>query len=294
MERGRRRRAGLASSDAGFRNPVRRQPDRARVADGGVRQRRQGGRRVRPRHVQADHPDPAGADVPEELGQAVRITLQVGRDLLQHPPAAGPALGHGPAGDAARQRIRHGAAARLRRVFVPDHRSGQVLPRDQRHARRLHRRRPGSAAAQHGGRGHDHRARRLKGAVPGHRRQPGPDVAEHRRAARPGVRPLWRQARQLHGRERVAAGRTAEGAGHADLDGHGRRPGQVHPVPDRHLDPAGGAERGRHRRHRRGPGGRRTGRSRERYAEPRRARRRPVAPIRCSACSSSRTCSTRA
>ena len=39
-----------------------------------------------------------------------------------------------------------------------------------------------------------------------------------------------------------------------DFHGHGRRPGQVHPVPDGHGHSDGGAERRRHRRHRRRPG----------------------------------------
>ena len=47
----RRRHAGLALPDGGHRDPERRLADGARVADGGVRQRRQGGRRVRPRHA---------------------------------------------------------------------------------------------------------------------------------------------------------------------------------------------------------------------------------------------------
>ena len=55
---------------------------------------------------------------------------------------------------------------RLRRVLVPDRRSRHVLPRSQRHARRVHGGRPGIAAAQHGGRRNDHGAGRLQGAVP--------------------------------------------------------------------------------------------------------------------------------
>ena len=98
-------------------------------------------------------------------------------------------------------------------VYVPDRRSRHVLPRNQRHARRVHGGRPGIAAAQHGGRRDDHGAGRLQGAVPGHGRQPGPDVAEHQRAAGADLRALRRQAGQLHRRERVAARRAAEGAG---------------------------------------------------------------------------------
>ena len=93
------------------------------IADGGVRQRRQGGRCVRPRHVQADHPDPAGADLPEELGQAVRVPVQERRLLLQHPPAGRPALGHAPAHHHPRQGFRRGAAARLRQLQLPHRRS---------------------------------------------------------------------------------------------------------------------------------------------------------------------------
>ena len=69
---------------AGNGNPERRQPDRARIAAGAVRQRRQGGRCLRARHVQADDADAAGADLPEELGQAVRVPVQVRRLLLLH------------------------------------------------------------------------------------------------------------------------------------------------------------------------------------------------------------------
>ena len=168
--------------------------------------------------------------------------------------------------------------------------------------RDVHGGRPGIAAAQHGGRRNDHGAGRLQGAVPGHGRQPGPDVAEHQRAAGADLRALRRQVGQLHRRERVAAGRAAEGAGHADFHGHGRRPGQVHPVPDGHGHSDGGAERRRHRRHRRRPRARRWARpwrrgwARRRQGRPPslpRSRRRPPS-IRCRSCSSSRTCSTRA
>jgi membrane protease subunit (stomatin/prohibitin family) len=75
----------------------------------------------------AHHPDHPGADQPEELGQALRVALQVGRVFLQHPPAARPQVGHAAAGHDPRQGFRHGAAARLRHVFVQAGRPAQFF-----------------------------------------------------------------------------------------------------------------------------------------------------------------------
>ena len=159
----RRRRARLALPDGRQRNPVRRVAHRARVADGGVRQRRQGGRRVRPRHVQADDADAAGAHLPEELGQAVREPVQERRLLLQHAPAGRPALGHAAAGDDPRQGLRRRAAARVRQLRLPHRRPEEVPHRDLGHARHLHGGRPRRPAARpdaaaHQRRGGGHRA----------------------------------------------------------------------------------------------------------------------------------------
>jgi hypothetical protein len=47
--------------------------------------------------------------------------------ILQHPPAAGPQVGHAAAGHDPRQGFRHGAAARLRHVFVQAGRPAQFF-----------------------------------------------------------------------------------------------------------------------------------------------------------------------
>jgi membrane protease subunit (stomatin/prohibitin family) len=86
-----------------------------------------GGRRLRPRHVQADHADAAGADLPEELGQAVRVALQVRRLFLQHAAEDRPQVGHAESGHHPRQGFRHGAPARLRHLRLPPDRP-QGLP----------------------------------------------------------------------------------------------------------------------------------------------------------------------
>ena len=104
-----RRHAGLALPDGGHGNPERRHAGGARVADGGLRERGQGGRSPAP---PADHPDAAGADQPEELGQAVPVALQRATSifLLQHAPAGRPEKAR-PSHDDPRQKFH---AVRLR------------------------------------------------------------------------------------------------------------------------------------------------------------------------------------
>ena len=142
---------------------------------------------------------------------------------------------------------------RLRRVLVPDRRSRHVLPRNQRHARRVHGGRPGIAAAQHGGRRDDHGAGRLQGAVPGHGRQPGPDVAEHQRAAGADLRALRRQAGQLH-RRACRCPKSCRRRWTRGFPWAWPATWPSSPVPDGHGHSDGGAERRRHRWHRRRPG----------------------------------------
>ena len=122
VDRGPRRRARLALSDGGPRDPERRLADGARIAGRGVRQRGQDRRRLRPRPLHADDRDLAGADLPAQLGQAVQEPVQERRLLLQHAPADRPALGHDPAGDDPRQGLRRGAPARVRQLQLPHRR----------------------------------------------------------------------------------------------------------------------------------------------------------------------------
>ncbi len=173
VDRGWRRRPGLAFPDGRPRNPERRLADGARVADGGVRQRGQGRRRVRPGPLHPHHRDAAGPHLPAELGQAVQEPVQERRLLLQHPPADRPALGHDPAGDDPRQGLRRGAPARLRQLRLPHRRSAPVLHRDLGHARAVHGVRPRRPAARPDAAAHLGCGRRQRHALPRPRRQPG-------------------------------------------------------------------------------------------------------------------------
>jgi hypothetical protein len=245
VDRGRRRYAGLALPDGRQRDPVRRLADRAREPDGGVRQRGQGGRRVRPRHVQADDADAAGADLPEELGQAVPEPVQERRLLLQHSPAARPQVGHQPAGDHPRQGLRRRAPARLRQLRLP-HRRPQAVPhRGVGHARTLLGRRPRRPAARHDAAAHQRRGGLQRHPLPG----PGGQPARVRQPAeggqRRGVRQARPGARERDGAERQPARGAAEDPRPEDRHGHGRRHGQVHAVPDRAVDSAVCARRRR-------------------------------------------------
>ena len=195
MERRNGRRTGLAFSHAGLRNPERRHPECARIAGRRLRQRRQDRRRLRSRHAQADDADLAAADQPEKLGQAVRLALQVGCVLLQHPRADGPQVGHAAADHHPRQGFRHDPRARLRHVLVPHRRRPHLLYRDQRHARSLYARRGGRSIARHSDVEHGQLAGRRKCALPRHGGQPGADGARGQGWSDSGVCPLWRGPR---------------------------------------------------------------------------------------------------
>jgi hypothetical protein len=265
VDRDRRWHAGLALPDGRDGNPERRLAHRSRIAGGRLRQRRQGGRRVRPRHVQAHDADAARAHVPEELGQALRVPLQERRLLLQHAPAGRPEVGHAPADHHPRQGLRRRAPAGLRQLQLPHRRCQAVPHRNLRHARHLQRGRPRRPAARPGAAEHQQRHRLQRRALPRPCGQPDPVCAGARRAARARVREDRHQAREHHGAERLAARRAAEDPRPEDRHGHGRqRHGQVHAVPDGAGDSQVRRRRGGRWRHR----GRRDGPGRRRGARP--------------------------
>ncbi len=115
----------------------------------------------------------------------------------------------------------------------------------------LHARRRRGAAARHHPRDDGQLDRRVEGQLPRHGREPDADGEPGQGRPRGRARALRPRARRIQRAVGVAAGRPAGSARQADLDGHGRRPEQVHAVPDRERDPARSTERRRHRRHRR-------------------------------------------
>src|SRR5579864_2497100 len=84
MDRIRRRRARLPVSHAGHGDSKRRQADGARFADGHFREFGPCGGHFRAGSLHPKHAKPAVVDRPDELGQEVRVAIQVGRLLLLH------------------------------------------------------------------------------------------------------------------------------------------------------------------------------------------------------------------
>ena len=71
MAESRRQPADVAFPDCRRGNPKRREPDRARGADGDVCRRGRNRRRVRTGALHAQYPNAAAADQPEKLGQTL-------------------------------------------------------------------------------------------------------------------------------------------------------------------------------------------------------------------------------
>ena len=174
-----------------------------------------------------------------------------GRLLLldAHPDRA--AVGYAAARDDPRFGLRDGAAARVRPVLVSRRRREGVPQGAVGHARGLHARRRRGAAARHHPGDDGQLDRGIQGQLPRHGREPDADGEPGQGRPRDRARPLRSRARRVQRRERVAARGTAGRARQAHLDGDGRRPQQVHAVPDGHRDSDRGRERRRHRRHRR-------------------------------------------
>ena len=107
------------SSPGGSRPPTSRS-SRARSSSSAtprrrLRRRGPGRRPLRARPPRDPDPEPAGADRPAPLGQAVRVAVQERGLLLLDAAPPGPDLGHAEPDHHARRRVRRGARARLRR-----------------------------------------------------------------------------------------------------------------------------------------------------------------------------------